>query len=80
MRQILKNSLPIINFAVACSALGFQITVLYPWHCVLDEDFKKLKKDQERKLTEFHTLKLERLQSIEEKIELLMKNQIKSNI
>ncbi|KAK0736467.1 hypothetical protein B0T21DRAFT_288919 [Apiosordaria backusii] len=33
------------NFAVATSALGFQVFVLYPWHLQLDEDFEALKKE-----------------------------------
>lgn len=33
----------ITNFAVATSALCFQVTVLYPWHKELDENFEKLK-------------------------------------
>lgn len=35
----------ITNFAVASSALCFQVTVLYPWHKELDENFEKLKKE-----------------------------------
>ncbi|KAK7951829.1 uncharacterized protein PG986_007557 [Apiospora aurea] len=33
------------NFAVASSALGFQVFVLYPWHITLDESFEELKKE-----------------------------------
>ena len=68
----LKPYLPYINFGVAAAALTFQISVLYPWHMILDEDFQKLKKDQEEKLKEFHKLKLERLERIESKIERLL--------
>ncbi|TLD32890.1 hypothetical protein PspLS_00722 [Pyricularia sp. CBS 133598] len=33
------------NFAVASSALGFQVFVLYPWHKELDASFEELKKE-----------------------------------
>lgn len=72
--SLLKTYLPYINFGVAAAALTFQTTVLYPWHMVLDEDFQKLKKDQEEKLKEFHRLKLERLERIESKIERLLES------
>lgn len=39
------------NFAVASSALGFQIFVLYPWHKELDESFDKLKAENVRLLS-----------------------------
>ncbi|KAK4184422.1 hypothetical protein QBC35DRAFT_391719 [Podospora australis] len=40
----------ITNFAVATSALGFQVFVLYPWHKELDEGFEALKKEHLRVL------------------------------
>jgi solute carrier family 25 (mitochondrial phosphate transporter), member 3 len=36
------------NFAVASSALGFQVFVLYPWHKELDESFEQLKRENVR--------------------------------
>ncbi|KLU85652.1 hypothetical protein MAPG_04674 [Magnaporthiopsis poae ATCC 64411] len=33
------------NFAVASSALGFQVFVLYPWHKELDASFEELRKE-----------------------------------
>ena len=71
MHPWLRTSLPYINFGVAVSALAFQVTVLYPWHCVLDDDFKQLRIEQEKKLQEFHKLKLQRLETIEAKLEEL---------
>ncbi|CRK16445.1 hypothetical protein BN1723_021037, partial [Verticillium longisporum] len=38
------------NFAVASSALGFQVFVLYPWHEQLQRDFEDLKKEHLRVL------------------------------
>lgn len=35
----------VTNFFIATSALGFQIFVLYPWHQVLDVDFKELQQE-----------------------------------
>lgn len=35
----------ITNFAIATTALGFQVFVLYPWHQELDADFKKLQQE-----------------------------------
>ncbi|KAI1262682.1 hypothetical protein F5Y18DRAFT_429907 [Xylariaceae sp. FL1019] len=40
----------ITNFAVASSALCFQIFVLEPWHTQLDESFEELKKEHHRVL------------------------------
>lgn len=34
-----------MNCVIACTALGFQVTVLYPWHKELDDNFEKLKKE-----------------------------------
>ena len=38
------------NFAVATSALGFQVFVLYPWHHQLQDDFNSLKEEHLRVL------------------------------
>ncbi|KAK5651672.1 hypothetical protein OQA88_11738 [Cercophora sp. LCS_1] len=40
------------NFAVASSALAFQVFVLYPWHKQLDDDFEKLRTEHMRVLQE----------------------------
>ena len=42
MRSFYKR-LPLINFAVGVSAFTFQLTVLYPWHNRLDNQFNNLK-------------------------------------
>jgi hypothetical protein len=39
-----KQHLPLINFAVAFSALNYQIFVLCPWHTQLSKEFTDLRK------------------------------------
>lgn len=39
------RAISITNFTVACSALGFQVFVLYPWHEELQHDFNNLRKE-----------------------------------
>lgn len=46
----ITRAISITNFAVATSALGFQVFVLYPWHKELDEGFEALKKEHLRVL------------------------------
>lgn len=41
----LTRAISLTNFAVASSALGFQVFVLYPWHKELDSGFEALKKE-----------------------------------
>jgi hypothetical protein len=77
MSQFLNKALPYVNFLVASSALLFQTTVLYPWHHQLDKDFHLLKEEQNAKLAEFHTLKLERLDHIEQ---IVRKMEQRSNV
>ena len=36
------SKLPIFNFVVATTALGFQVAVLYPWHHELSQQNQKL--------------------------------------
>ncbi|KAI0593329.1 mitochondrial phosphate carrier protein [Biscogniauxia sp. FL1348] len=43
--MIVTRLISLTNFAVASSALGFQVFVLYPWHNQLDESFEELKKE-----------------------------------
>jgi hypothetical protein len=64
--------LPYINFTVATAALTFQVTVLYPWHHLLEQELHQLKGEQNEKLLEFHRLKLERMNTIESKLDLLL--------
>jgi hypothetical protein len=50
--MIIARRFSITNFAIATSALGFQVFVLYPWHNKLDEDFKDLKQENLRLMEE----------------------------
>ncbi|SMR47022.1 unnamed protein product [Zymoseptoria tritici ST99CH_3D1] len=45
---LLARRFSITNFIIASSALGFQVSVLYPWHMKLDEDFAALRKENVR--------------------------------
>ncbi|EGC38452.1 hypothetical protein DICPUDRAFT_23930, partial [Dictyostelium purpureum] len=38
----IQRNLPLINLFIACSALGFQVMVLYPWHLQIDESHHRL--------------------------------------
>jgi len=40
----ITRTFSLTNFAIATSALGFQVFVLYPWHKQLDDDFEKLRR------------------------------------
>ncbi|KAI2466092.1 mitochondrial phosphate carrier protein [Annulohypoxylon bovei var. microspora] len=48
--MIITRLISLTNFAVASSALGFQVFVLYPWHIQLDQSFEELKKEHLRVL------------------------------
>jgi hypothetical protein len=62
----LRELLPYINFVIGTTALTFQVKVLYPWHQQLDQDFEKLKDEQNEKLFQYHKYKLVALNKIEE--------------
>jgi hypothetical protein len=65
--------LTLVNFIIGCTALSFQVGVLYPWHHQSDGDFKELEKKHESRLQLFHDCKWEKLKEIDSKLELLMK-------
>jgi hypothetical protein len=62
---IVQKFLPIFNFVIASTALGFQVSVLYPWHNQLEKDFNGLQHQQETKLHEYHELRLQNIKNIE---------------
>jgi hypothetical protein len=47
---VITRVISLTNFAIATSALAFQVGVLYPWHKQLDEDFEKLRTEHLRVL------------------------------
>ncbi|KAL4912566.1 hypothetical protein BDW62DRAFT_194236 [Aspergillus aurantiobrunneus] len=60
--MIVTRGISLTNFAVASSALAFQVFVLYPWHKQLDDGFEALKREH------LHVLKsLDRIQQSKEK-------------
>jgi hypothetical protein len=40
----ITRTFSLTNFAIATSALGFQVFVLYPWHKRLDDDFENTRR------------------------------------
>jgi hypothetical protein len=63
---ILQKFLPVVNFVVASTALGFQVSVLHPWHNQLDKDLSGLQHQQETKLHEYEQLRMHNIKNIEE--------------
>jgi hypothetical protein len=62
---IIQKFLPVFNFVIASTALGFQVSVLYPWHNQLEKDFSGLQHQQETKLHEYHEIKMQNIKNIE---------------
>jgi hypothetical protein len=71
---LIQKYLPFINFIIASIALGFQVTVLYPWHYELQQEFNELQKQQETKLRQYHELKMQTIKNIEEHLVKLRKD------
>jgi hypothetical protein len=66
-----RKILPIINFVIATAALGFQVSVLYPWHHQLEKRFNEMQIQQETKLAEYHQLKMDTIKNIEQNLNKL---------
>ena len=49
---MVTRTFSLTNFAIATSALGFQVFVLYPWHKELDEGFAEMRREHARILRE----------------------------
>lgn len=64
--MLIARRFSITNFAIATSALAFQVFVLYPWHNKLDEDFKDLKQENLRLLQQVENVRTEQLKEIRE--------------
>ncbi|PLB36794.1 uncharacterized protein BDW47DRAFT_108077 [Aspergillus candidus] len=56
--MIFTRSVSLTNFAVASSALCFQVFVLYPWHQQLDDSFEELKKEHRQLLQKINNMPL----------------------
>lgn len=67
----IRKIVPIINFLIATAALGFQVTVLYPWHHQLEGRFNEMQNQQETKLAEYHQLKMDLIKNIDENLNKL---------
>ncbi|KAL4934337.1 uncharacterized protein BDV17DRAFT_248976 [Aspergillus undulatus] len=53
---LITRGISLVNFTVASSALAFQVFVLYPWHNQLDDEFKALKHEHLRVLSQIDRL------------------------
>jgi hypothetical protein len=45
--MLFARILPALSFTIGTTALLFQMTVLYPWHVELNEEFHILKRAQQ---------------------------------
>ncbi len=73
VHPLLQKYLPFVNFIIASVALTFQVTVLYPWHYELQQEFNELQKQQEVKLRQYHDLKMQTIKNIEDNLVKLRK-------
>lgn len=74
--MIVTRRFSFTNFAIATSALCFQVFVLYPWHKQLDENFQELKNEHLRVLHGGEEARMAELKEIREGLSSL--KQIKS--
>jgi len=68
---LFTRKISLTNFAIATSALGFQVFVLYPWHKRLDEDFEQLKDEHIRILQQGEEVRIGELKGINEQLKHL---------
>ncbi|KAH6701267.1 hypothetical protein BKA61DRAFT_203716 [Leptodontidium sp. MPI-SDFR-AT-0119] len=69
--MIVTRRFSLTNFAIATSALCFQVFVLYPWHKRLDEDFQELRKEHLRVLHGGEKARIVELKEIREGLSIL---------
>lgn len=69
--MIVTRRFSLTNFAIAASALCFQVFVLYPWHKTLDEDFLELKRENLRILEYGEKERMAELKGIRASLERL---------
>ncbi|CAF0977557.1 unnamed protein product [Adineta steineri] len=77
---IIQKILPVFNFFIASTALGFQVTVLYPWHNQLEKDFEGLQHQQETKLHEYHELRMQNIKNIDSYLSKLNLKQFEEEV
>jgi hypothetical protein len=71
--MLITRGFSLTNFAIATSALCFQVFVLYPWHKRLDDDFNELRKEHLRVLHDGEETRLKELKEIREGLAVLKK-------
>ncbi|KFY24786.1 hypothetical protein V493_05020 [Pseudogymnoascus sp. VKM F-4281 (FW-2241)] len=71
--MIVTRGFSFTNFAIATSALYFQVFVLYPWHQRLDDDFHDMKNEHLRVLHEGEKARMAELKEIREGLSILKK-------
>jgi hypothetical protein len=71
--MLITRGFSFTNFAIATSALCFQVFVLYPWHHRLDDDFQALKAEHLRALHGGEKARMAELKEIREGLSILKK-------
>jgi hypothetical protein len=71
--MVIARRFSITNFAIATSALCFQVFVLYPWHRKLDEHFEQFKQEHLRALRENEQARAGELAAVMDLLETLPK-------
>lgn len=74
--MIITRGFSFTNFAIASTALCFQVFVLYPWHHRLDDDFQDLKAEHLRVLHGGEKARMAELKEIREGLSILKKKSI----
>jgi hypothetical protein len=74
--MLVTRRFSLTNFAIATSALCFQVLVLYPWHKRLDEDFKELKKEHLRVLQSGERARIAELREIRDGLNRIGKKEM----
>jgi hypothetical protein len=68
---MVTRTFSLTNFAIATSALGFQVFVLYPWHKELDEGFAEMRREHAQILREGQREMQRELSGIRKELQLL---------
>jgi hypothetical protein len=68
---MVTRTFSLTNFAIATSALAFQVFVLYPWHKELDEGFAEMRREHAQILREGQMEMGRELTGIRKELQLL---------